>query len=605
MYTDINKHFYELEPAVVLDVITDEDHPIFKTKIVKLNKVVSPDDFEGNPVDDDSIDYSWIGRILVRPLVSLYGVNKDDINNWAIPMENTGIVEYPLVNEVVIVGKYFKKLYYSKKLFVPNGFLNHSADFSKERISGPSKFNVEKRVNPNEIKKPYQGPESILISTKYATNDDKGALGRYFLSNKNIKSIKRYEGDTTIESRFGQSIRFSAYDSNRDNDVGDKSYRDYHYDVKNPYTNKPSGGGNPMILIRNRQRTIKNIPTESNPGGFVNEDINLDGSSIHITSGLTTSQFKPTVNKRIFQSPDSCPEEISQFSPKNASKFVFPSKLMGDQIVINSDRLIFSSKAAETFHFSKKRYSIVTDSEYTVDAENQIVITSNTKTVLNSPVIFLGEYNQTNEPAVLGQTLVDWLFDLCNLLLDHKHGHNHIHPHPHVHTHPHIHPDPHIHPHPHVHPGGGSGMTGDAIPPITQNAVPPFTQDGITIGADDGTAAALTSMASPKSIDTIKTLGTDPTLNAVPVNSLNAVPTDTEIPKEQLALQKLRDSLGIILSKRVFLTGGGYAPGMYSSLLINTVINPHTGTGVPGGFKSAPFSNVRRPNPPEIFKKFI
>ena len=432
-----------------------------------------------------------------------------------------------------------------------------------------------------------------MVSKKYANKNDIGALGRYFVANKNIRAIKKYEGDTVIESRFGQSIRFSAYDSNRDNDTGTIEYRDYYNKVKNSYTNIPSGGGNPMILIRNRQRPIKNNLTESNPGGFVTEDINEDGSSIHITSGLTQSPFISTVSKRIFQSPDVIPLENPAFSPKGSTKFVFPNKLTGDQIVINTDRLILSSKAEETFHFSKKRYAIATDDEYTVDAENQIVITSNTKTVLNSPVIFLGEYNQTNEPAVLGQTLVDWLYDLCNWLLDHKHGNNHIHPHPHVHTHPHIHPDPH------VHVGGGTG--GD----ITGPPIPPLTLDGITTGIpDDGTIAALTSMASPQSIDTTKTLGTGPTLNAVPSNTLNAVPTNTEISTEQLALQKLRDSLGVILSKRVFLTGGGYAPGLYSSMLTNTFINPYTGEGVPGGYKSAPFGNVRGPNPSEIHKKF-
>ena len=82
------------------------------------------------------------------------------------------------------------------------------------------------------------------------------------------------------------------------------------------------------------------------------------------------------------------------------------------------------------------------------------------------------------------------------------------------------------------------------------------------------------------------------------------MPTNTEISTEQLALQKLRDSLGVILSKRVFLTGGGYAPGLYSSMLTNTFINPYTGEGVPGGYKSAPFGNVRGPNPSEIHKKF-
>jgi len=588
-YIDENKYFYELEPAVVLDVILDENHPIFKTKTVKLDYTTVPENVEGK-LAENAIDYSWIGRVLVRPLFSSYKVNKDDINDWAIPMEDTGIIEYPLVNETVIIGRYFKTLYYTRKLNILNGFVNNSADFSKERTAGPNNRNVEKRTNPNEKLKPYQGPESVLVSMEYAGNDDKGALGRYFLANKNIRAIKKYEGDTVLESRFGQSIRFSAYDANRSNDTGAKEYRDYYNDVKNPYTNKPSGGGNPMILIRNRQRPVQNIPTEGNPGGFITEDINNDGSSIHITSGLTQSPFIPTVKKKIFEEGK---EEIKQFSPSGCSSFKYPSKLLGDQIVINSDRLIFSSKAEETFHFSKKRYSIATDDEFTVDADNQIVITSNTKTVLNSPVIYLGEYDQTNEPAVLGQRLVDWLYDLCNWLLDHTHGMNHTHPHPHVHPNPHIHPDPHIHPQ-----GGGNGG------PTGPN-VPPFTQEGITTGVpDNGTLAALTSISNPSPLDLTLTIGTEPTLNATPVSTLNAVPSTVEKSGDQMKLKEIRDSLGIILSRRVFLTGGGYAPGVYSSLVSKTNINPYTGEGVPGGYKSAPFSNVRRENPPDLSNKF-
>ena len=105
--------------------------------------------------------------------------------------------------------------------------------------------------------------------------------------------------------------------------------------------------------------------------------------------------------------------------PKNSqdlmvhTSFKFP-KLMGDQIVINSDRIIISAKKNEMFQYSKKRMSFVTDDEYTVDAHNQIVITTNNKTVLNSPAIYLGEYNQTNEPVLLGQTTVNWLYDFCN-----------------------------------------------------------------------------------------------------------------------------------------------------------------------------------------------
>ena len=177
------------------------------------------------------------------------------------------------------------------------------------------------------------------------------------------------------------------------------------------------------------------------------------------------------------------------------------------------------------------------------------------------------------------------MYDLCNWLLDHTHGMNHTHPHPHIHPNPHIHTDPHIHPDG----GSGGGPTGPNVPP--------FTEEGVSTGiADDGTMAALTSIANPSPLDLTKTIGLDPTLNAVPSN--------VEKSGDQVKLREIRDSLGIILSKRVFLTGGGYAPGVYSSLVSKTNINPYNGEGVPGGYKSAPFSNVRRENPADLSDKF-
>ncbi|MEG7750673.1 hypothetical protein U2087_15620, partial [Listeria monocytogenes] len=74
--------------------------------------------------------------------------------------------------------------------------------------------------------------------------------------------------------------------------------------VLNPkFSGKLAGGGNPMILIRNRQRPIKTDNTsinEKNVGGYVLEDINNDGSSIHMTSGLTISEFQPICLKKMW-----------------------------------------------------------------------------------------------------------------------------------------------------------------------------------------------------------------------------------------------------------------------------------------------------------------
>ena len=415
--------FYEMELGVVLDIVLDDKHPVFTNKAAPITNI-DPDRWpvgvDGKLASSSDIDYTWIGRALVRPVVSDAMTNKDQLP-WAYPLDNN-ISEYPLINETVILIVQGDRLYYTKKLNRSN-WPNNNLDFAINKTIS-SKDNTELYTTA-----PYIGKQESILKgpTKTVLPNNtgyKGYAGKYFLTNDRIRAIRRYEGDLVIESRHGQSIHMSAYDSNRNNDAG--TGPDY------------SGGrGNPMILIRNRQRPILkegqslslNGPTpasiygtkqEKNVGGYIEEDINHDGSSIHITSGQTVSGWVTTCYKKMFPK-----EEVDGFVGESSFK---DPDMKGDQIIIQSDRLIFSSRYAESLHFSKKRYGIVTDSEFTVDAHDQIVMTTHVKTVLNSPAIYLGEYDNTQEPAVLGQALCSWLTTLCEWLEVHVHEHKHQHP---------------------------------------------------------------------------------------------------------------------------------------------------------------------------------
>ncbi len=515
----------QLEPAVVLDIILDETHP----EINENGHYLDPDQWPENYIDKkpsiDDYDYTWIGRVKVRLLNTQTTLPKEGLS-WALPLENN-ISEYPLVNEIVGVISYNNNLYYTRKINYKN-FVNNNADIGFEQTYGANMGNREEYKGPNDPFVDYKGPVSKLRAE--GGYGFEGSLGRYFLHNPHIRSLKRYEGDTVIESRFGQSIRFGAYDDNRENDKAyssnpdhnfEKGYADYNIGKRktnNFYNNQYEvGGGNPMILFRNRQRPLRKDkqiklhdrlpaidpidPTdlthpERNTGGYLLEDINNDGTSIHITSGCTISKYVTTCYKKLFG--NDAREEVAAFCPDNATTFTYPI-LNKDQLIVNTDRLILSSRFSETIHFSKKRYAVVTDSEYTVDAHEQIVMTTNTKTVLNSPAIYLGQYNETNEPALLGQTTVDWLYDLCEWLKSHTHWYFHSHP-----------------------DAGGASL--------------PFTQ----------------------------------------------------IPVQLFELQELQNRLSTLMSRRVFLTGGGYAPGQDGATIQDGLepvnINVETGEGVPGGF---------------------
>lgn len=432
--------FYEFEPGLVLDVILDKDHKYFNhLPQHTLNPTQWQTNVDGKPAKSTDPDYTWVGKALIRLYYSHQQVEKEDLI-WAYPLDSN-ISEYPLINEVVSVVNYLGKYFYTRKINMFN-LPNTNADFAIEPsiggfvkdsdtpIIGNRELKLDNDANTNKYQE-FQGPISKMSPN--GGSGYQGVLGRYFWINKNIRSLKRREGDLIIESRFGQSIRFGSYDDDRNLDKAFKEkpndiYKDYSGDGSNYTIDGKSyklGGGNPMILIRNRQRDIKSTNNdEKNVGGYIVEDINKDGSSIQMTSGLTPTDFKTKCLKKMFGQG----EEQSAFEPDGSTTFKYPSPATGDQIVSNSDRIIISARKNEMFQFSKQRMAFVTDSEYTVDAHDQIIFTTNNKTVLNSPAIYLGEYNDTNEPVLLGQTTINWLYDLCEWLLNHTHWYIHKHP---------------------------------------------------------------------------------------------------------------------------------------------------------------------------------
>lgn len=371
-------YFYEFEEAVVLDVIFDENHP--EVQDSSLDPSNTPPNIDGSKPTTDNKDYGWIGKIKFRFLKSQIGDVKENLN-WASPMENTGITEWPLMNEIVIVGKYLGKFYYSRKLnYKP--LINSNASFITERVAG----RVEENRNEYTGER-YQGPESKMNFD--GGENFTGILGSYFKFNPKIRTLRRFEGDTILESRFGSSIRFGAYDSNRGNDSGEGEYSDK--------------GGNPMILIRNRQAPIKS-QSGYTAKGYTIEDINKDGSSIHFTSGKTISSFKPETTTGMV----------------NVTKGIPIPKLSGDQIVINSDRLVFSSKANEMLFFSKKMIGITTDQVLSLNSYGNTTITSNKGIMtLNAPKIYLNFNTEgaNDQPVLLGRTTILWLYAMCDWML--------------------------------------------------------------------------------------------------------------------------------------------------------------------------------------------
>ena len=172
--------------------------------------------------------------------------------------------------------------------------------------------------------------------------------------NEKIKFLKPKQGDTIISGRVGNTIRFSEF-----------------------YLTEDGKTSSPSIFIRNKQ----NPELDSKKiGELIEEDINKDGTSIYITSNKVKVPFNEEVKK-----------EKKGFKDYPNSK-----DLSGDQLFVNSDRIVLSAKAKEFIIFGKGNTGVITDGQYSVDAEKDIYLHTNKNVTIHSAgsnQIFLNSEN--------------------------------------------------------------------------------------------------------------------------------------------------------------------------------------------------------------------
>jgi hypothetical protein len=207
-----------------------------------------------------------------------------------------------------------------------------------------------------------------------------------------LKANHRHEivsPNTLIESRFGQSIRFSAY-------------------------NNPFRAFSPTLIIRNRESSLTQISSAAS--GSINEDINRDGSSIVLSSGEYILPFIPgTIDEK----------GSTDFQTKPQSFKPYPEKLKGDQMILSSGRLILSARNAEMMFYSKGNYGFVSDGQLSIDNRlgMNVSVNDNISFVTNNRdfqifsgngSVFLG--SKDLEPLVKGQKLVDILKELIDAI---------------------------------------------------------------------------------------------------------------------------------------------------------------------------------------------
>lgn len=347
--------------AVVYDVILDSTHPRYT-------------------------DPSDVGAVVFRKYGDL--ITSDDSLPLAYPL-NKNFVELPIRNELVEIVQVETTNCYRRYSRDVAGNKNISSAFNTIR----SRFqNVNLNRTDIQEKNKAEHFEQVM-ETGIARSNNDGTTNKNYdgygnvFSPSNIHRLSLFEGDTLIESRFGQSIRLSAY-------------------------NNPGNTFSPTLIIRNREASATQVLSAKS--GSITEDINRDGSTIFMGSGEYTLPFIPgVVNDK----------GTSDFSQRPASFKPYPSTLKGDQILLNSGRIILSAKNAEMMFFSKGNYGFISDGGMSIDNRlgidvnvgadiNVVTNNRNVNIVSGNGSIFLG--SKDLEPMVKGQKLVEILAELID-----------------------------------------------------------------------------------------------------------------------------------------------------------------------------------------------
>jgi hypothetical protein len=195
-------------------------------------------------------------------------------------------------------------------------------------------------------------------------------LGNTFKEKINIKNIQPFEGDIINEGRWGQSIRFG---STVNNSI-----------IPNPWS-RVGNNGDPIYILRTGQYADGKDPWIPQV-----EDINKDISAIYATS---TQNIPIQVSSKSYNSYNNAPTS--------------PDKFAGEQIILNSGRLLFNTKTDSILFSSKKTINLNSVEGVNVDSPRFVV---------NSKNIFLGDKNAT-EPVILGNTFLNDFKQLLDQLI--------------------------------------------------------------------------------------------------------------------------------------------------------------------------------------------
>ena len=348
--SDVDNHL-----RTTLDSLISEINLAFQDvgDLAEVEKVFT--DIDDLPLDNNDIpQYDLTGAIRFKKLTSSV-----DTNNIGIAKPfNPNLKEFPVEGEYVTIRYIFGQYFYGDRVNIfgnPNNASYPDVASKYTRVGG-------RGVQSSKV---LETSESGMVENVSTTEEE--YLGNYFKPNFVYKQLLPNEGDTILEGRFGNSIRLSSNEKQ---------------DVENS-PNIKLRAGQLQDADKFGQDTILEQLNNSPLTAPVAENINLDASSMWMTTDETVSLTPATLEDNNIYTTEVAPSEFS-----------------GKQIILNSGRLIFNSKEKGILGFSDGPIDFSTLNSFGVAAKQDLNLYSPTIKVGRD-----GENGKTKSISLLGQDI--------------------------------------------------------------------------------------------------------------------------------------------------------------------------------------------------------
>jgi hypothetical protein len=341
----------QIVAARVTDIVLDENHP--KWDIVG----------EWNGIG--AIFYEFVNQ-------SATGT----ATNYALPYDAQSKT-YPLVNEIVLLFSLpdssmgrstdSKSYFYLK----PLGIWNHP---HHDAYPNPTTYGRKQ-------KRDYDATDKGVVVRQVKDNENFDDIDlnspinpsqNTFVEKVDIHPLMPFMGDSLLEGRYGQSLRFGSTAKSQS-------------EKKNNWSSA-GNNGDPITILRNGQ------PTKVSPEGWIpiTENITQDLSSVYLTS---YQKIPFSIANEKFRSYPEGKE------PKSPSEYTFP------QIILNSNRIVLNAKTDSILISGEKSVGISSNGSVNIESTSEIN--------LASKLVRLGGV-EAEQSVLLGDETVELLKNLVN-----------------------------------------------------------------------------------------------------------------------------------------------------------------------------------------------